>query len=175
MEIFMIDKISPNPSLPKRGIKRRVCKKIPSCDFGNKKRSKVINKTRLYKHKGKFTWKGIKTEKYKTAGTDWKNIIRRVLIGSHNESTKFHIRYFEISPGGYSSFEKHKHEHVVMGIRGKGKVVCDKKNYQLNFLDTLYIAPCIPHQLSNPFHEPFGFLCIVNTKRDKPKSLMKFT
>ena len=150
-------------------------KRIPYCDFATKNKKSVINKTRLYKHKGNFTWKGIKTESYKTAGTDWKDAIRKVLIDSHNASTKFHLRYFEIAPGGYSSFEKHKHEHVVMGIRGKGKVVCDKKNYQLNFLDTLYIAPCIPHQLSNPFHEPFGFLCIVNTKRDKPKSLMKFT
>src|SRR4030042_4205873 len=124
-------------------------KRILHCDFDNQQTVNVretINKTRLYKYKGNFTWKGIKTEKYKTAGADWKNIIRKVLIGSHNESTKFHIRYFEISPGGFSSFEKHKHEHVVIGIRGKGKVLCSKsgsnrteRNYQLNFLDTLYI------------------------------------
>jgi ribulose-bisphosphate carboxylase large chain len=171
MEIFMIDKISPNPTLPKRGIKRRVCKKIPSCDFGNKKRSKVINKTRLHKYRGNFTWQGVKTEKYKTGGGDWARIVRKVLIGNHNESTKFHLRYFEIAPGGFSSFEKHKHEHVVIGIRGKGKVLCNTKNYQLNFLDTLYIAPETPHQLINPFHEPFGFLCIVNARREKPKIL----
>jgi len=146
-------------------------KEIPYCDFATKNKKSVINKIRLYKHKGNFTWKGIKTEKYKTAGADWKGIIRKVLIGNHNESTKFHIRYFEIAPGGYSSFEKHKHEHVVIGIRGKGKVLCGKKNYQLNFLDTLYIAPDTPHQLSNPFQDPFGFLCIVNAKRDRPRIL----
>jgi ribulose-bisphosphate carboxylase large chain len=171
VRIRIQDKISSNPSLPKRAIKRRVCKRIPSCDFGNKEKSKVANKTRLYKHKGNFTWQGIKTEKYKTEGTDWKNIIRRVLIGRHYESTKFHLRYFEILPGGYSSFEKHKHEHVVIAIKGKGKVFCSKRNYELNFLDTLYIAPHIPHQLSNPFREPFGFLCIVNAKRDRQKIL----
>jgi ribulose-bisphosphate carboxylase large chain len=74
-------------------------------------------------------------------------------------------------PGGYSSFEKHKHEHVVVGIRGKGKVSCGGKSYELNFLDTLYMAPHTPHQLSNPFEEPFGFFCIVNARRDKPKIL----
>src|SRR3990170_6505441 len=153
-------------------------KRIPYCDFATKNKKSVINKSRLYKHKGNFTWKGIKTEKYKTVVADWKNIIRRVLTGSHNESTKFHLRYFEIAPGGYSSFEKHKHEHVVVGIRGKGKVLCGKSEstrterlYELNFLDTLYLAPNTPHQLSNPFHEPFGFLCIVNAKRDKPKMI----
>lgn len=132
---------------------------------------KAKNITRLFKHKGNFTWQGIKTEKYKIAGADWKNIIRKVLIGKHNESTKYHLRYFEIAPGGYSSFEKHKHEHVVIGVRGKGKVICGKRNYILNFLDTLYIAPNVAHQLSNPFYEPFGFFCIVNAKRDKPKIL----
>jgi ribulose-bisphosphate carboxylase large chain len=136
-------------------------------------KNKAINKTCFYKHKGNFTWQGVKTEKYKTAGDDWKNIIRRVLIGRHNESTKFHLRYFEILPGGYSSSEKHKHEHVVIAIRGKGKVLCGKRNYDLNFLGTLYIAPHTPHQLSNPFHESFGFLCIVNAKRDKPKMLRR--
>jgi hypothetical protein len=43
----------------------------------------------------------------------------------------------------------------------------------MDFLDTLYIAPEAPHQLSNPFREPFGFFCIVNAKRDKPKMIKK--
>jgi ribulose-bisphosphate carboxylase large chain len=151
-------------------------KEISFCDLsaqGKRNKSKPPNKTRLFKHKGNFTWHGVKTEKYKTEGSDWANIVRMILIGRHNESTKFHLRYFEISPGGYSSFEKHKHTHVVMGIRGRGKVLCGKRNYELNFLDTLYMAPNTPHQLSNPFNDPFGFLCIVNAKRDKPKILRK--
>ena len=146
-------------------------KKIPYCDLDNLKKTKIKNKSSFYRHKGNFTWQGIKTEKYKDEGSHWADIVRRVLIGRHNESTKFHLRYFEISPGGYSSFEKHKHEHVVVGIRGKGKVLSGKRHYELNFLDTLYMAPNTPHQLSNPFNEPFGFLCIVNAKRDKPKIL----
>jgi len=149
-------------------------REVSYCNLPNRIGKKVANKSRLYKHKGNFTWKGVKTEKYKTGAGDWAGIVRKVLIGNFNESTKIHIRYFEIASGGYSSFEKHKHEHVVIGIRGKGKVLCDKKNYQLNFLDTLYIAPNTPHQLGNPFQDPFGFLCIVNARRDKPKILTKF-
>jgi ribulose-bisphosphate carboxylase large chain len=153
--------------------------KVSSYDFsirGKKiagKMTRRTNKSRFYKHKGNFTWQGIRTEEYKTDDNNWAAIARRVLIGRHNESARFHLRYFEILPGGYSSFEKHIHEHVVVGIRGKGKVLCGKKNYELNFLDTLYIAPNELHQLSNPFHEPFGFLCIVNAKRDKPKILKR--
>ena len=148
-------------------------KKLLHCDVDKRKKTKTKNITRLYKHKGNFTWQNIKPEKYKTEGNDWARIIRKVLIGNHNESTKFHLRYFEISPGGYSSFEKHKHEHVIVGLRGKGYALCRKKKYELNFLDTLYVSSNTPHQLSNPFHEPFGFLCIVNAKRDRPIILKK--
>ena len=146
-------------------------KKIPYCDFSEKNKAKASNKTRFYKYKGNFTWQGVRAEAYKTKGSHWASVVRRVLIGDHNESAKFHLRYFEILPGGYTSFEKHHHEHVVLGIRGKGKIVCGEKNYTMNLFDTLYIAPDTPHQLSNPFGEPFGFLCIVNAMRDKPKIL----
>jgi ribulose-bisphosphate carboxylase large chain len=153
------------------GSKAIMKNKLLHCDFDNQKKPKLKNITRFYKHKGNFTWQGIKTERYKDKGSHWADVIRKVLIGGKTESTKFHLRYFEILPGGFTSFEKHKHEHVVVGIRGKGKALCGKKMYEMSFLDTLYIAPDTPHQLSNPFHEPFGFLCIVNAKRAKPKIL----
>ncbi len=141
------------------------------CDFASQKKVKEKNKIRFYKYKGNFTWRGIKTERYKPAGKDWADIIRQTLIGNHGETTKFHLRYFEIAPGGYSSFEMHTHEHVVIGIRGEGICIAGKKKYRIRFLDTLYIKPNEPHQLQNPYDEPFGFFCIVNAKRDRPKTL----
>lgn len=151
-------------------------KKTPiSCDWkagqalkGIKTHSK--NNSRLYRHKGKFRWQGIKIEKYKQSG-GWADIARQTLIGNQGETAKFHVRYFEVAPGGCSSFEMHRHEHVVICVRGKGKAIAGKKSHILNFLDTLYISPDTPHQLRNPFKSPFGFLCIVNAKRDKPKPL----
>ncbi len=129
----------------------------------------VNNTTRLYKYNGNFSWKNIKTEKYKINGKDWAGMIRKTLIGSHGESTRFHVRYFEIAPNGYSSFEVHKHEHVVICIRGKGICIVGKKKYKIGLLDTLYIRNYLPHQLRNPYNKPFGFFCIVNAKRDRPR------
>jgi ribulose-bisphosphate carboxylase large chain len=148
--------------------------KIPvTCDWQKKPSKKTAkeNKSRLYKYKGGFRWKDIKTERYKRTGFGWSDIARQTLIGNFGETTKFHLRYFEIAPGGYSSFEMHKHEHVVIGINGKGVCFVKKKEYEITFLDTLYIEPFAPHQLRNPYKEPFGFFCIVNAKRDKPKLL----
>ncbi|MBI4684728.1 MAG: cupin domain-containing protein [Nitrospirae bacterium] len=65
----------------------------------------------------------------------------------------------------------HRHEHVVICIRGKGKAVVGKKIYEVKPFDMLYFSPHTPHQLKNPFKKPFGFLCIVNAKRDRPKIL----
>lgn len=148
---------------------RRNRQEVSSCQMASKlKQNRKRNKSAFYKHSGNFRWKGIKDLPYKMTGNEWTNVIRRVLIGSHGESTKFDVRYFEILPGGRSSLEKHKHEHVVICVRGKGIVKTGGTKREMMFLDTLYIAPEIPHQLTNPYDEPFGFFCIVNSKRDKP-------
>ena len=131
----------------------------------------VQNKSKLYEHTGSFKWQGIKTERYKSIKEGWADIVRQTLIGNHGEATKFHLRYFEIAPGGCSSLEKHRHEHVVVCVRGKGKVLTGKKIHTMAFMDTIYIAPDTPHQLKNPFKGPFGFFCIVNANRDKPSLL----
>jgi ribulose-bisphosphate carboxylase large chain len=144
-----------------------------SCDWEKKPvnaQAGAKNRTRLYRYNGNFRWTGIAREKYKSGG-DWADIIRQTLIGNHGESAKFHLRYFEVAPDGYSSFEMHRHEHVVIGIRGQGICVTGSRRYRIGYLDTLYIRPGEPHQLKNPFDEPFGFFCLVNAKRDKPKPL----
>lgn len=147
----------------------------PSCDWRNKpdgpKKSPDANRTRLNRYKGKFSWQGVKKERYKKESGNWADIVRQTLIGNRGETTRFHLRYFEIEPGGFSSYELHKHEHVIIGIQGKGVCIVGKRRYRIDFLDTLYIEPNAPHQLNNPFKEPFGFFCIVNSKRDRPKIL----
>lgn len=140
-----------------------------SCEIREKTRKTSCNSNRHYPFQGDFTWKGVKVRSYKTTGENWSAITRQVLIGDHGETAKFHLRYFEIGPGGYSSLESHKHEHVVIAIRGRGRARLNRKNRAVNFLDVLYINPGTPHNLSNPFEEPFGFFCIVNAKRDRPR------
>lgn len=144
-----------------------------ACDWREKPRKRLrtlaINKTRVFKYKGNFSWAGIRMEKYKSGGDEWAGVIRKTLIGNHGESAKFHVRYFEIAPYGFSSLEKHTHEHVIIGIRGNGICIAGKKKYGIGFLDTVYIKPKETHQLRNPYDKPFGFFCIVNAKRDRPK------
>ena len=129
------------------------------------------NRDAFYRHRGDFRWSGVRDRPYKAAGSEWSDIIRRVLIGERGESARFHVRYFEIGPGGRSSLEHHRHEHAVICVRGKGTVRWGKRRRTMDFMDTVYLAPGTVHQLSNPFQEPFGFLCIVNARRDRPRVL----
>lgn len=131
------------------------------------------NRSAFYRHRGMCRWQGVRDEPYKTEEGGWSNIIRRVLVGARGESARFHVRYFEIGPAGRSSLECHRHEHVVICVRGKGIVHIGKRKRTMQYLDTVYIAPDVAHQLMNPYDEPFGFICIVNSKRDRPKPLKR--
>jgi ribulose-bisphosphate carboxylase large chain len=157
-----------------------VRKKAPSCDWtpargknktNQAKKPAATPKTRLMKHGADFSWSGVKTERYKQDDGTWAEVIRRTLVGDRGERAKFHLRYFEVAPGGHTTFERHSHEHVVVGVRGKGVCMVKRRRYDINLLDVIYIPPEAPHRISNPYRKPFGFFCIVDAKRDRPKPI----
>ncbi|MEW6378377.1 MAG: cupin domain-containing protein [bacterium] len=129
------------------------------------------NRSALYPFHN-YTWEGVKPEVYKQEPGNFANIVRNVIVGARGESCRFEVRYFEIAEeGGFSSLEKHHHEHVVICIRGQGQVRMGKEVHDLNLLDVAYISPDTPHQLINRGKEPFGFFCIVDRERDQPQEL----
>lgn len=155
-------------------MKKNPAKQASFCEIVSARKAlrKKTNRSAFYRHKGDMTWRGVADEPYKNVTGGWSNIIRRVLIGGRGESAKFNVRYFEIAPGGASSLERHRHEHVVICVKGEGIVRTGKVKRKMGFMDTLYISPETIHQLSNPFKIPFGFFCIVNARRDKPEVIV---
>jgi quercetin dioxygenase-like cupin family protein len=120
-----------------------------------------------------FHWQDVAAERYKSEEGGWAALSRQVLVGNKGESVPFEVRYFEIAPGGYSSLEKHRHEHVVIVLRGAGEVLLGDALHLVSHLNVLYLAPNEPHQLINAGNEPFGFLCLVSRERDRPQPLDK--
>ncbi len=121
-----------------------------------------------------YTWSGVEKEPYKKGAEGcFCGIARNTIIGNKGEGVRFHLRYFEIPPGQGSSLEKHAHEHAVICVRGRGQALAGGAMHELGSLDVLYIAPNAPHQLINPYNEPFGFFCVVDAERDRPKKLDK--
>ncbi len=118
-----------------------------------------------------FQWEGRSPTVYKMNGAlPFRDVARTELIGPHGEQTAFDLRYFEIAPGGYSSREKHVHTHVVIGVRGQGRLESGEDTLAIDPFDIAYVPPLRVHQLHNDGSTPFGFLCIVDHERDKPQA-----
>ena len=56
-------------------------------------------------------------------------------------------------------------------LRGAGKVRLGETWHDVGFGDVVYVAPDEVHQLRNAGAEPFGFLCVVDSERDRPVAL----
>ena len=120
---------------------------------------------------GSWNWQRIPQEMYKQDGGSFKGCSRYELLGKRGESTVFHVRYFEVEPGGWTTLEHHRHEHAVIGVRGEGEIQLGPHVYPVGVGDAAYTAPGDTHQLRNPpgeHREPFGFICVVAADRDRP-------
>jgi len=114
-----------------------------------------------------YRWDSVEPKTYKDPDSRWSNVIRHGLMGADTDAA-FHVRYFEVWPGGYTTHERHRHEHVVVAIRGSGEVRLENKWEPIGFGDVVYVSPNAPHQFRAAGDEPFGFLCIVDAERDRP-------
>ncbi|MGD8700211.1 MAG: cupin domain-containing protein [Gemmatimonadales bacterium] len=117
-----------------------------------------------------FRWAGVLSVSYKDEGESWRAVTRHPLVGVP-EGTPFHVRYFEVGPGGYTTHERHEHQHVVIALRGEGEVRLGGEWLPLRFGDVVFVASNDPHQFRALGDEPFGFLCIVDAERDRPVPL----
>lgn len=119
-----------------------------------------------------FAWDAVARQPYKAEGAGFAGVDRHVLFGP-GDSTTFHVRYFELAPGGYSSLEKHQHAHAVICARGRGLAVVGTEVRPMNLMDAVYVSPMTPHQFINESDEPFGFFCIVDADRDRPQPVSR--
>ncbi|HVH32115.1 MAG TPA: cupin domain-containing protein [bacterium] len=131
---------------------------------------------RRHRHFDGVTWDGVTPQVYKRSAPSspsapWRDVVRYTLVGETGEPTAFHLRYFEIGVGGYSSLEKHHYVHAVVVLCGQGKVIVGHEVFDVEPFDLVYVPSFQPHQFVNTGSEPFGFLCPVDADRDRPQPL----
>ncbi len=116
-----------------------------------------------------YRWDGVACMPYKEDGTaPFKAISRQVLFAE--PSLGCELRYFEMAEGGYSTLERHEHMHAVMILRGHGQCLLGEEVRPVKPFDLVTIPSWTWHQFRATAGEPLGFLCMVNTMRDKPQS-----
>jgi ribulose-bisphosphate carboxylase large chain len=139
-----------------------------SCEIGSGPH-RAVTGSRVLRFQQGFRWQDVPLAQYKEEAEHWRGVSRMVLVGEAGEATAFQMRYFEVAPGGFTSLEEHVHEHAVFVLRGRGEVRLGEGVQEISFGDTVYVAPREVHQFRNlSTTEPFGFLCVVDAKRDRP-------
>jgi mannose-6-phosphate isomerase-like protein (cupin superfamily) len=113
-----------------------------------------------------FRWHGVAPISYKEGTRTFQGVTRQNII-SAREGLDFEVRYFECELEGFTTLEKHEHIHIVMIARGTGRIVIGERLCSALPFDFFVIPSWMPHQLINAGHEPFGFFCSVNARRDK--------
>ncbi|MGE5506705.1 MAG: cupin domain-containing protein [Actinomycetota bacterium] len=115
-----------------------------------------------------FRWEGVDLHPYKEEGSaPFKAISRQLLF--HDPNLECELRYFEMDAGGHSTLERHEHMHAVMILRGHGHALVGGEVREVGPHDLVAIEPWSWHQFRANKGEPMGFLCMVNTRRDKPQ------
>lgn len=114
-----------------------------------------------------FRWEAVPLKIYKEDGTHFKGITRQTLFAGQGEQP-CELRYFEIEPDGYSTFEKHVHTHAVLILRGSGRALVGDVVRDVKTFDLVYIPSLTWHQFRADCGESLGFLCQVPCDRDRP-------
>jgi quercetin dioxygenase-like cupin family protein len=120
------------------------------------------------RHQGSFHWEGVGVLQYKQEGAAlFKDVTRQVLFDGPGIPGQ--LRYFEVSPGGHTTLERHEHVHAVMVIRGRGRCLVGTDAYDLETQDLVTVPPMTWHQFLAAPDEPLGFICLVPSERDRPQ------
>lgn len=120
------------------------------------------------KHTGDFHWQGVDVLAYKQDGAaPFRDVTRQVLFDSTDPPAQ--LRYFEVSPGGWTTLERHEHVHSVMVIRGRGQCLVGDEAHEVAVNDLVSVPPMTWHQFRAAADEPLGFLCLVASRRDRPQ------
>jgi mannose-6-phosphate isomerase-like protein (cupin superfamily) len=115
-----------------------------------------------------FRWDDVDVLPYKEdARALFKSVTRQVLFSDPAQQSE--LRYFEVAPGGFSTLERHEHTHNVLILRGRGECLVGREVRRLATNDLVAVPPMTWHQFRASAGEPLGFLCMVNTTRDKPQ------
>ena len=118
-------------------------------------------------HEG-FRWDGVAHMPYKEEGSvPFKAISRQILFEHRDLGCQW--RYFEMDADGYSTLERHEHMHAVMILRGHGRCLLGTEVRAIKPFDLITIPAWTLHQFRATAAEPMGFLCMVNSERDKPQ------
>ncbi len=89
----------------------------------------------------------------------------RMLIGPADGAETFHMRHFEVAPGGHTPHHAHDYEHEVLILRGAGVVQGADGEQAFEAGDVVWMPPDERHQFRNTGDGPLEFICLIPAPR----------
>lgn len=90
----------------------------------------------------------------------------RMLVGPQDGAKVFHMRHFEVAPGGHTPHHAHDYEHEVLILHGRGTVKSESGDRPCQAGDVVWVPPNEKHQFQNAGRAPLEFLCLIPAPQD---------
>lgn len=85
----------------------------------------------------------------------------RMLIGPDEGAGNFHMRHFEVAPGGHTPHHSHDFEHEILILSGVGIAKSDSGDKPIKAGDVIFVPANEMHQFLNMGGEPLKFICLI--------------
>ena len=90
-----------------------------------------------------------------------KNVRMRMLIGPDEKAPTFHMRHFEIQPGGNTPHHTHDYEHEVLILKGKGHVKSPEGDKPFEPGMVVFVPANEKHAFVNTGGESVEMICLI--------------
>jgi len=90
----------------------------------------------------------------------------RMLVGPNDGAANFHMRHFEVAPGGFTPHHRHDYEHEILILRGRGVAQSEQGERPLAAGDVVWVPANELHQFRNTGEEPLEFICLIPAPKD---------
>ena len=85
----------------------------------------------------------------------------RTLIGPEEKAPTFHMREFEVAPGGHTPHHAHDFEHEILVLSGNGVAKSEQGDWPMAGSDVIFVPAKEKHQFINAGNEPLRFICLI--------------
>ncbi|HMQ17436.1 MAG TPA: cupin domain-containing protein [Phycisphaerae bacterium] len=90
----------------------------------------------------------------------------RMLVGPDEGATNFHMRHFEVAPGGFTPHHQHNYEHEILILKGQGVARSQQGERPLKAGDVVFVPANEMHQFRNTGSGPLEFICLIPAPQD---------
>lgn len=85
----------------------------------------------------------------------------RLLIADNEGADNFHMRRFEVAPGGHTPHHTHGYEHEVYVLAGEGVAVGEDGEQAVQAGSVVFVPADEKHQFRNTGSDTLVFLCLI--------------